>query len=170
MSVAKTFRALGATFALLTLLYAALAQSQPAELTRETVTAYLKAMESAIHNNDMDAIAATLAPEVMISFKIDSAEGEEYVQFNRDEYMATLYALLPTLTDYSFKMTIKNIEIDAQNQRAQVTLDVWEKLVWPEQQQESYAREVIVLEQRDGQLLAILITGHVKVDKPVLSA
>lgn len=162
-------RALPVLFVLLTLLSAA-APAQTPPLTAETVRTYLEAMESAIHNNDLDAIAASLAPDVMISFKIDSAEGEEYVQFSREEYMATLYALLPTLTDYSFKMTIKDIEIDESGQRAQVTLDIWEKLVWPEHQQESYAREVIVLEQRDGQLVAILITGHVKVDQPILSA
>ena len=140
------------------------------KIAENEVDRFLTEIDNAIRAMDAERIEATLAPDAVFSFRLDTPEGKEFLQLNRDEYMANLNALLESLVGYEFEMEVIDIVIENQGERATVLLHVNERLVWTDRIQNSFAVESVTIERRDGRLLVVQVTGEVKVDEPIHSA
>ena len=161
-------RALTALIFLTTLSLGAVAVAQT--IDEPEVNRFLTEIDNAIRAMDVERIEATLAPDAVFSFRLDTPEGEEFIQLNRDEYMGNLDELLESLVGYEFEMQVIDIVIENQGERATALLHVKERLVWSDRMQNSFAVESVVIERRDGQLMVVQVTGNVKVDEPIQSA
>ena len=138
------------------------------EIAENEVERFLMEIDSAIRAMDTEQIEATLAPDAVFSFRIDAPEGEQFMQLNRDEYMANLNNLLESVVSYEFEMEI--IAIESQAEHATALLHVKERLVWNDRIQNSFAVESVIIERRDGRLMVVQVTGEVKIDEPIHSA
>ena len=140
------------------------------QITENEVNRFLTEIDSAIRVMDFDRIETTLAPDAVFSFRIDAPEGEEFVQINRDEYMANLSNLMDSVVGYDFEMKVIGITIENQGERATAILHVKERLTWSDKMQNSFAVESVIIERREGRLQVVQVTGDVKIDEPIHSA
>ena len=140
------------------------------KIAENEVDRFLTEIDNAIRAMDVERIEATFAPDAVFSFRYDTPEGEEFIQLNRDEYMANLNNLLESLVGYEFEMKVIDIVVENQGERALALLHVKESLVWADRVQNSFAVESLTIERRDGRLMIVQVTGDVKIDEPIHSA
>lgn len=138
-------------------------------ISRAEVEDYLAGVEQALRDRDMGAVAEALAPSVVLRFQVRSSHGsEEVVVLDRDGYMRSIAAVLGSVEDYQFRVTVDEITIEQQGARARVRLTVRERLVWPHREQHSTTTEVVVVERVDGRLRATEIHGKVMIEEGLI--
>ena len=168
MPISTFFKNLTFFFAFAALLYAAAGRTEA--ISEAEVRAFLDEISQAVRDKDTAAIADAIAPDALLSFRIRTAEKEETVELNRDEYIFMLEQILPTLIDYEFDVEVKEIAIEESGERAKLVVHVRERLVWPERKQDSFTVETMLVERRGGRLLIVLVAGEVDVQEAILTA
>ena len=134
-------------------------------ITRTEAQEFVKSVEAALEARDMVAVADSLAPSATLRFVVRSHRGDETVELDRDSYIQSISSVLESVTDYQFQVTVDEIRIENQGERARLRLTVRERLVWPDREQYSTTMETVVVERVDGKLRATEIVGVVRIEE-----
>ncbi len=133
-----------------------------APLAEAEVRAFMRGVADASRRRDVEALAATLAPDCTIELTTRTAGAERTTQFTRDEYVGMLrngYASMKDLEEYDYDVEDLAVELDAGGTGATVHARVRERAVFQGSESLTRSEETSRVERRDGRLALVSVTA-----------
>ncbi len=132
--------------------------SSAAELTEEAVKNLISKVDSAVNALNVQGVADALGSDVEIIMHISSQGQSQVIRPSKQEYLAMLEQGWAMFTDYKFSRS--NLVIEMQENKAFVTVDTRESMIFQGQKISGQSKEEFTIEIVNGAPLVAGVITH----------
>lgn len=130
-------------------------------LTKADLEAWLKDVDQATVNKNVELIGSTMAEDVKIVVKnMPSESGPKTMEINKSDYMKGLKATWENVKDYTYERRDVVIEIDNEGKKAVISATIAESMLMQEQKVSTVTKEKAEIELRDGKPVVTLVESE----------
>jgi len=128
-------------------------ERQAKVITVQQVEKFLKAVDAASAKKDPQVLLDHMAPDALITVKMNGPNGRQILRFNGKDYEARVKAELAALKDYKYQRSDTRIEISQDQQQARVSMKILELLTAPNGTYRAETTQSTIYVLRDGKLM-----------------
>jgi hypothetical protein len=128
-------------------------ERKPKVITTQQIEQFLKAVDAASAKKDPQVILDHMAPDALITVKMNGPNGPQVSRFNGKDYRVKVKSELSVLKEYKYQRSDTKIEIAKDQQKARVSMTLLEFFTVPNGTYRADTKQTSIYVLKDGKLL-----------------